>query len=167
MRKHGLFWALVLVLAAAPAYAQKFTSTLRGTVTDPTGAVIAGAKVTVTNEGTGLTRTASPTSAGIYSFAELPVGSYRIQVENQGFKSEVRSKIALNVADARAVDAPLQTGDLTEGGDVWRGAGGRGQDRRRRRLRPGHGRDRARAAAQRPQLHAADAAAARRLRHGR
>ena len=69
------FLAVVLALLAGPVLAQKITATIRGTVTDPSGAVIAGAKVTVKNEDTGLTRVGRrPTRTGIYSFAELPVG---------------------------------------------------------------------------------------------
>ena len=99
---------------AVPAVAQKITAAIRGTITDPTGAVIAGAKVTVKNEETGLTRTASTNSAGNYNFDQLPVGSYRIEVEQAGFKAASRSKIVLNVADVRAVDVALQTGDISE-----------------------------------------------------
>src|SRR5438552_1225058 len=114
-QKQRLYLAAFLaLLVSVPAYAQKITGTIRGTVTDPTGAVIAGAKVTVKNEDTGLTRSGTTTSAGIYSFAELPVGSYRVEVEHPGFKAEVRSRVALNVADTRAVDVQLATGDVTE-----------------------------------------------------
>jgi hypothetical protein len=97
-----------------PALAQRISATIRGTVTDPTGAVVSGAKVTVTNEATGLTRSAPSNSAGNYSFAELPVGSYRVEVETAGFKTAVRSKIAVNVADTRAVDVQLETGGVSE-----------------------------------------------------
>jgi len=116
MRQHPrLFLAAFLALVVSvPAYAQKITGTLRGSVTDPTGAIIPGAKVTIKNEDTGLTRSSTTSSAGIYSFAELPVGSYRIEVEHPGFKAEVRSKVTLNVADARAVDIQLTTGDVSE-----------------------------------------------------
>ncbi len=116
MRRHlRLFLAAFLVLlVGVPAYAQRITGTLRGTVTDPTGAIITGAKVTVKNEDTGFTRSGTTTSAGIYAFAELPVGSYRIEVEHPGFKAEVRSKVTLNVADVRAVDIQLATGDVSE-----------------------------------------------------
>jgi len=106
--------AFLALLVAMPAYAQKITGTIRGTVTDPTGAIIAGAKVTVKNEDTGLTRSSTTSSAGIFSFAELPVGSYRVEVEHPGFKAEVRSKVTLNVADTRAVDIQLATGDISE-----------------------------------------------------
>src|SRR5262245_36502512 len=114
MRKQCFYLAASLVLLAATAHAQRITATLRGTVTDATGAIIGGAKVTVKNEETGLSRTGATTTAGIYSFAELPVGSYQVQVEHPGFKSEVRSKIVLNVADVRAVDIQLQTGEVSE-----------------------------------------------------
>jgi hypothetical protein len=114
MRKQWLLLAASVVLFSVPVFAQRITATIRGTITDSTGAVVPGASVTVRNEETGLTRSATTTSAGIYSFAELPVGSYRVEVELSGFKSEVRSRIVLNVADARAVDIQLQTGDVTE-----------------------------------------------------
>jgi hypothetical protein len=114
----SLLAAFVVVLMSVPAYAQKITATIRGTVTDPTGAVVTGAKVTVKNEGTGFTRTGDTNSEGIYSFQELPVGNYRIEVEQTGFKAEVRSKIAVSAADTRAVDVQLQTGNMTEVVDV-------------------------------------------------
>ena len=115
MRKLLTFLAVAVALVmAAPSFAQKITGTIRGTVTDPSGAVIAGAKVTVINDATGLTRSAPTTSAGIFAFAELPVGTYTVRVENAGFKAEVRSNVVLNVAEARAVDVTLQTGDISE-----------------------------------------------------
>jgi hypothetical protein len=119
MRKQWLVWAASLVLlAAVPALAQKITASIRGTVSDPTGAVVSGAKVTIKNEDTGLTRSTPTNAAGNYLFAELPVGSYRIEVEQAGFKSAVRSKIVVNVADVRAVDVQLQTGEISEQVDV-------------------------------------------------
>ncbi len=115
MRKQWLVLAAsLLVMTAVPAFAQRITATIRGTVLDPQGAVVAGAKVTVKNEDTGLTRTSSSNKDGNYSFAELPVGSYRIDVEQAGFKAASRSKIVVNVADVRAVDIMLQTGDISE-----------------------------------------------------
>src|SRR5262245_55332384 len=106
--------AFALLLLSIPATAQRVTASIRGTITDSSGGVMAGTKVTVKNEATGLTRTATTNSAGNYAFADLPTGSYRIEVEAQGFKSEVRSKIVLNVADVRVVDVQLSTGELAE-----------------------------------------------------
>jgi len=114
MRKQWLVLAASLLLMAMPALAQRITATIRGTVTDPSGAVVSGAKVTVTNEATGLKRSAPSNSAGNYNFAELPVGSYRVDVETAGFKATSRSKIVVNVADVRAVDVQLATGDISE-----------------------------------------------------
>jgi hypothetical protein len=77
-------------------------------------AVIAGAKISVKNEATGLTRSGVSNSAGNYSFADLPVGSYTLSVDYPGFKAEVRSKVLLNVADTRQLDVQLATGEVTE-----------------------------------------------------
>jgi hypothetical protein len=98
--------------------AQRSTATIRGVVSDPTNAVVSGAKVTIKNEDTGLTRSGTTNTSGIYSFADLPVGSYRLEVEYPGFKSEVRSKIVLNVADTRNLDVQLATGQISEVVDV-------------------------------------------------
>ena len=63
-----------------PALAQGMTAAIRGTVTDQSHAVITGAEVTVRGEATGFTRSMRTNSAGIYSFTDLPVGSYAIEV---------------------------------------------------------------------------------------
>jgi hypothetical protein len=114
MRKRCWLLAGSLVVLAVPALAQKITAALRGTVTDPSSAVITGAEVTVTNEHTGLTRSVTTNSAGIYVVPELPVGSYQVEVGAAGFTSAVHSKIALNVADVREVNVQLSTGAVTE-----------------------------------------------------
>ncbi len=72
--------AAFLLLLAVPAMAQRTTATLRGVVSDPTDAVVSGAKVTIKNEDTGLTRTGQTNASGIYTFQDLPVGSYRLEV---------------------------------------------------------------------------------------
>src|SRR5262245_6408137 len=113
MRKQ-LFVAGLLLALALPAWAQRSTATIQGAVTDPSGAAIAGAKVTVKNEDTGLTQSSTTNSAGAYAFTYLPVGSYRVEVEFAGFQSAVRSKIAVSVADNREVDVQLATGEVTE-----------------------------------------------------
>jgi hypothetical protein len=97
-----------------PVFAQKFSSSIRGTVTDPTGAAVSGAKVTLTNEGTGVGRTMNSNTAGNYSFPDIPVGSYRVEVEFAGFKLAVQNKVTTSVADTRVVDVKLETGAITE-----------------------------------------------------
>jgi len=105
---------VVLVTFAGPAFAQRTTASIRGTVTDSTGGVVPGASVTVTGTDTGLTRTTVTNTDGVYSFPELQVGTYRVEVSLTGFKSAVRQGVALNVADIRTVDVTLETGAMSE-----------------------------------------------------
>jgi hypothetical protein len=100
---------------AAILGAQVNSGTILGTVTDPTGAVVAGARVTALNELTGFSRVATADAEGSYLLPLLPVSdSYRITVEGGGFKSAVRSRIALQVGQNLRVDFQLQLGNITE-----------------------------------------------------
>jgi hypothetical protein len=115
--KRILIIALTLamaVLAATPALAQTGTSRITGTVTDPQQAVLPGAKVTARNEATGITYTALSNSAGSYSFDSLPVGSYEIKVEAQGFRTYTSSANVLSVGSPLVVDVPMQIGGANE-----------------------------------------------------
>ncbi len=112
-RQRLLLVALVLLLAM-PAFAQKFTAAIRGTVNDPTDAAVSAAKVTLQNEATGVSRVVTTNASGAYSFPDLPVGSYRVEVESAGFKTAVRSKVVISVADVREVNVRLETGAITE-----------------------------------------------------
>src|SRR4051794_4566749 len=114
MSKRLSLAAYLVLLFAVPALAQRTTASIRGVVSDPTSAVVSGAKVTIRNEETGLSRTGTTNNSGIYSFQDLPVGTYRLEVEYPGFKSEARSKITLNVADNRSLDVTLSTGQVSE-----------------------------------------------------
>jgi len=114
MRRPSVLLAIVALLAAAPAYAQRSTGSIRGTIKDATQAVLPGATVTVTNEDTGLVRTTVTNTAGVYSVAELPVGRYKVSAELQGFKNATRTGVMLRVADDLAVDFELPTGQVSE-----------------------------------------------------
>src|SRR5919198_1447554 len=105
---------IALVALASPCFAQRITATIRGTVTDTSGAVVPGASVTVTNENTGFARSTVTNDVGSYSFVELPTGTYTIEVSLSGFKSVVRKGIVLDVADVRGEDVRLEAGTLTE-----------------------------------------------------
>jgi hypothetical protein len=105
---------LFLVSLAALSSAQRISATLRGTVTDATGAVVPGANVTAKGEETGFTRATVTNSAGLYSFTELPVGTYSVEVGLTGFKSAVVKGVVLNVTDVRALDVRLEPGTVTE-----------------------------------------------------
>src|SRR5579862_7500639 len=73
------------------------SATLNGTVTDPTGAAVPNAKVTVTSPQTGLTRTTTTNDTGLYSFPQLPVGTYDLTVEANGFKLTKRTGASLTI----------------------------------------------------------------------
>jgi hypothetical protein len=90
------------------------TASISGTVTDPSGAVIAGATVIATNLDTAVTTTVTTNAQGFYSFQELPLGKYSITVTQPGFKSYVQTGIVLDVNSALVIDVPLQVGQATE-----------------------------------------------------
>src|ERR1700756_2536312 len=86
-----------VVLAAASLSAQTFRGTILGTVTDPSGAVISGAKVTAKNVGTGLERTAETSADGSYSIPELPIGTYTVSVVQTGFQTFSATGVTVDV----------------------------------------------------------------------
>src|SRR6266849_150576 len=84
--------SLFLLLSVVGAYAQVNTATILGTVTDPTGAALADAKVTATNEETGFSRASQSGPDGAFLIPLLPIGEhYRLQVEAAGFRSFQRT----------------------------------------------------------------------------
>jgi hypothetical protein len=98
---------------AVPLFAQSYTATLEGLVTDQSGAVIPGAKVIVTNEATNLGRNTVTDALGHYFFTLLPPGSYRLEASSTGFKGFVRTGMVLEVQQAVRVDVQLVPGAIT------------------------------------------------------
>jgi hypothetical protein len=115
MRKVDVFGLLLcLIVVLVPLTAQTTTGSIVGTVTDPSGAIIAGATVTVTNQGTNIALKATTDPAGNYVVTPLAVGTYTVAVEAAGFKKSVRSDIPINVQDRVRVDASLEVGAVTD-----------------------------------------------------
>lgn len=115
MKSFRIVLALVAVLVLViSAQAQTFRGRIVGTVSDATGAVIAGAKITARNPATGLTRETSTTDDGSYSVRELPIGSYTVTVEQEGFQTAVITGAEVTVAGETRLDATLQPGALTQ-----------------------------------------------------
>src|SRR3979411_3418335 len=85
-----------LLLIATSAWAQSFRGSIRGTVTDPSGSVISGAKVTAKNIGTGLQREATTGQDGAYVLAELPAGEYTVTAESTGLSPSAQN-VQVNV----------------------------------------------------------------------
>ena len=104
---------IFIVLAAATLMGQTFRGTIQGSVTDPSGAFVAGATVKVRNEATGLERTTTTSADGSYSVPELPIGKYSVTIVQSGFDTFVATAVAVDVATERRVDAALRTGQVS------------------------------------------------------
>jgi hypothetical protein len=104
---------LVMLMAVGVAHAGT-TASISGTVTDPSGAAIAGATVTATNVETGVAATQQTNAQGFYSFQSLPLGKYTVDVEQKGFKVYRQTGLVLDVNAALVVDVALQVGQNTE-----------------------------------------------------
>ncbi len=110
-------WTCVLMLAGVlplVAAAQQITGDIRGTVTDPSGAVIPAAKITAVQSETGFARTVPSDQQGKYVLLELPVGHYRLLVEARGFHKFVQEGISLDVNENASMDVRLAVGGSTE-----------------------------------------------------
>jgi len=103
-----------VALASLSLSAQQITGNIRGTVTDPSGAVIRSATVTALQSETGLSRETTTDRDGNYVLLELPVGHYRVQVAAKGFQQYVQDGITLNVNETASVSAHLAVGSETE-----------------------------------------------------
>src|SRR6266404_714127 len=103
--------ALILCFSVVSS-AQTFRGGIQGTVTDPNGAVIPGAEVTITSPDTGLTRTIVTDDSGTYSVSELPIGSYRVIVKKSGFQSPPVSA-RVEVATTTRADVQLAVAAAT------------------------------------------------------
>ena len=109
--------ALCLGIAGvfAPALmAQNNYGSIQGTVSDPSGAAIADAQVTLTNVATGEKREQTTGSDGLYSFVNLQPDKYRVDVEKNGFKRSAHSDVAVEVGQSARIDVTLQVGDVTQ-----------------------------------------------------
>jgi len=113
MRSHRVLLCVLLVLILGAAAWAQDTASITGTVTDPTGAAVPNASVTVSNSGQGINRTATTNGAGDYLFAALPIGSYDVTVAAQGFKKYEAKGLKLDVAEKARVNVTLQVGSFT------------------------------------------------------
>ena len=94
--------------------AQSTGGRIRGTVTDPSGGAVTGAKLVLTNEANGTQRDTQSGSSGEYIFLEVPVGTYQIEVSQKGFKKYLRKGLVVNLNEVLSLDTPLQLGGSTE-----------------------------------------------------
>lgn len=114
LRIFTVFSVLILTVFVSTTLAQEFRGTITGSVTDPNGAVIAGATVTVKNVATNITNTATTNSEGSYTVPLLQPGVYSVSATSSGFKTTSREKIELGVSDRLTIDLQLTIGTATE-----------------------------------------------------
>ena len=110
----SVFLASMLLALATPLWAQKDAGAIVGLVRDPSGAVVTGAKVTVTDVDHGQNFIASTNESGEYVASPLRVGRWVVTVEHAGFKKAVSSPVEINVQDRVAVNITLQVGQVNE-----------------------------------------------------
>ena len=106
--------AVAFCLLAIACSAQTSTSQISGTVRDASNAVIAGATVTLSNEATGVIQRQTTTSAGVYAFPAISVGTYAVRVEAKGFKAFIKTGSTVQVNTPITVDVMLEVGASTE-----------------------------------------------------
>src|SRR5262245_45995707 len=102
--------AVVCLILAAAAFGQTANSTINGTLTDPTGAVVPNATVEAKNVETGIVYPTQSTPTGNYTISNLPVGQYEVSVNVPGFKIYIRKGIELSAAQLLQVDVKLEVG---------------------------------------------------------
>jgi hypothetical protein len=113
-----LFLSCLIAATALLVWSQGLFATLTGVVTDPSGANVAGAKVTLTDAASGSARTTTTDGQGYYTFASVPVGSYKLSIAASGFQTYNVSDITLGGGERRNVNANLQVGNASVTVDV-------------------------------------------------
>ena len=110
--RHFALLCVLILGVSFQAFAQE--ATMVGTVTDPSGSVIANARITMTNTETGLVRTITTNESGQYVVPDLHIGHYNVKAEATGFKAGEQKNIFLQVGDRTRVDFQMQVGVATE-----------------------------------------------------
>jgi hypothetical protein len=107
----GLVCGLVLTV---PAHADNVYASIRGTVVDPSGAVVPDAKLTAKNVATGLTYAAASNKSGSFAFLQLPIGDYSVQVERAGFKTFTEGHIHLDLDQVFTLRVTMEVGVVSD-----------------------------------------------------
>jgi hypothetical protein len=116
----------LLLIALGGSYAvsaQTIFGRISGTVKDASGGGVPNANVTVTNEATNSSRTATTDETGFYTVTNLPVGTYRVTVEQKGYKKALVGGSVLNADERLTVDVMLEPGDITENVEITSSVG--------------------------------------------
>jgi hypothetical protein len=103
-----------VLLSGTPLYAQVDTGSITGSVTDASGAVVSGARITLTNEGTGTALTTTSGTDGNYKFSPVRIGSYKLDAESQGFKTVSQAGVSVDVGANVVINFTLNPGSTSE-----------------------------------------------------
>ena len=109
-----MFILAIAILSANHASAQVSGATLSGTITDPSGAAIAGAKLSIANKATGVTRDVTTDTAGFYSAPNLLPGLYEVTAGSSGFSTAKQSDLTLTVGAQQTLNLSLKIGDASQ-----------------------------------------------------
>jgi len=118
--KLAVLRGVVLVVLAAlfgftmPAWSQEVTASITGTVTDPSGAAVAGATITATSQERGLSYTAVTNDSGLYRIGQLPVGTYSLKIEKSGFATVSHPAFVLTLNQIARIDIGMKIGQASE-----------------------------------------------------
>lgn len=113
-----LLLAVLVVVSSVTLLGQSFRGAIEGTITDTSGAAVAGAQVTAVNPATGTTRSVQTDSSGNYTFTELPLGNYDVSVEITGFRKAIVRSVQVMVGNPTRANAVLTPGQVKETVDV-------------------------------------------------
>jgi outer membrane receptor protein involved in Fe transport len=109
-----LFFFFVLAISLSSPASAQFRSSIEGTVTDPAGAVVPGAQVTLSNIDTGISKSAQSNAEGLFRFPSLPPGRYKLTATSKGFATTLQDNIELLAEQIRTVPLALKAGEVTE-----------------------------------------------------
>ena len=112
------FGIVAALVSATPSRAQVDAGSVLGTVYDQSGAVIAGAKVTLTSEGTGVSLATTTSAEGVYKFSPVRIGSYRLDVSFAGFASTTAKGVVVNIGADVVQNFTLSAGNVTQSIEV-------------------------------------------------
>src|SRR6202453_2125550 len=108
------FCALLLSFCVAATFGQAGRGGISGLVTDPSGAIVPGASVTVLDQDTGLTQRTVSTAAGLFTFVSLNPGTYKVTASLKGFESVAIDKVIVNLDQVTTANIALRAGNVTD-----------------------------------------------------
>ncbi|HKP67957.1 MAG TPA: TonB-dependent receptor, partial [Pyrinomonadaceae bacterium] len=109
-----LFLAMIALVFVNTISAQDFRGTISGTISDPNGAIVPGATITIKNTETNITTTATSNTDGVYTVPLLPPGAYTVSASASGFKTSTVENVTVRVDDRLTIDMQLQVGAAAE-----------------------------------------------------